>query len=148
MQLNKFTDLGIRVLLLLSSKPEETLTISQLADTLQASKNHLMKVVHFLSKQQWLITIRGKYGGVKLALPLDQYPLGETIKALEMHTSKEQRLINCNEPPCVLLPSCMLGGFLDDALQKFYQELDRHTLADMIATPIAKIIKISVPSLP
>lgn len=147
MQLNRFTDLGIRVLLLLSSKPEETLTICQLADTLQVSKNHLMKVVHFLSKQEWLITVRGRNGGVKLALPLDQYLLGETIKTLEMHTSKEKRLINCHEPPCVLLPSCMLGGVLENALQRFYQELDRYTLSDIIGIPIAKIIKLPVPSL-
>lgn len=147
MQLNRFTDLGIRVLLLLSSKSEETLTIAQLAETLQVSKNHLMKVVHFLSVQDWLITIRGKNGGVKLAMPLEKYFLGETVKALEMHTSKEKRLINCHEPPCVLLPSCMLGGVLEEALQKFYQELDRYTLADIIGTPISKIIQIPVSSI-
>lgn len=147
MQLNRFTDLGIRVLLLLSGKPEETLTISQLADTLLVSKNHLMKVVHFLSKQEWLITIRGKNGGVKLAMALEKYPLGKTIQILELHTSKEKRLINCHEPPCVLLPSCMLGGVLEDALLKFYQELDRYTLADIVGTPIAKIIQIPVSSI-
>ena len=103
--------------------------------------------MHFLSKQEWLITVRGRNGGVKLALPLDQYLLGETIKTLEMHTSKEKRLINCHEPPCVLLPSCMLGGVLENALQKFYQELDRYTLSDIIGIPIAKIIKLPVPSL-
>lgn len=146
-QLNKFTDLGIRVLLLLSSKPEETLTISQLAQTLQVSKNHLMKVVHFLSKQSWLITIRGKGGGVKLALPLERYPLGKTIKALEMATSKEEQLINCHEPPCVLFPSCTLGRILEDALQQFYQDLDRYTLADIVTTPISKIIQIPVASI-
>lgn len=147
MQLNRFTDLGIRVLLLLSSRPEETLTISQLAETLKVSKNHLMKVVHFLSIQEWLITIRGKNGGVKLAMPLDQYSLGTTIKALEIHTDKEKRLINCHEPACVLLPSCLLGSVLEDALQKFYQELDRYTLADIIKTPISKIIQIPVSSI-
>lgn len=51
MQLNKFTDLGIRVLLLLSSRPEEKMTISQLADALLVSKNHLVKVVIFYQRR-------------------------------------------------------------------------------------------------
>lgn len=144
MQLNKFTDLGIRVLLLLSSQPEEKLTISQLADTLLVSKNHLVKVVHFLSTKKWLLTTRGKTGGVKLAFSLDEYPLGSTIKALEMHTSNEKSLINCHEPPCVLLPSCMLGSILEDALNSFYRELDRYTLSDIVRAPISNIIKIPI----
>lgn len=144
MQLNKFTDLGIRVLLLLSSRPEEKMTISQLADALLVSKNHLVKVVHFLSTKKWLLTTRGKAGGVKLAFSLDKYPLGSTIRALEMHTSNEKGLINCHEPPCVLFPSCMLGSILEDALNSFYRELDRYTLLDIVKAPISNVIKTSI----
>lgn len=144
MQLNRFTDLGIRVLLLLGSNLAEKLTISELAQTLQVSKNHLMKVVHFLSKQEWLITVRGKNGGVKLAFSLEKYALGHTIKVLEMHASHDKKLINCHEPSCILLPSCMLEGFLEDALQKFYEQLDCYTLQDIVKNPISKTIRIPI----
>lgn len=147
MQLNKFTDLGIRVLLLLSAEPEKTRTISQLADVLQVSKNHLMKVVHFLSIQKWLITIRGKNGGIKLARSLKEYPLGATIQALESHTNKGARMINCQSPQCVLLPSCLLGDVLEDSLKRFYTDLDRYTLFDIVSKPISQTINIPVSSL-
>lgn len=144
MQLNRFTDLGIRVLLLLSHEPEETFTISQLAESLKVSRNHLMKVVHFLAKQEWLITLRGKNGGVRLARALEEYPLGSTLRILEGNGNPTEQLINCSEPPCVLLPSCILGNILDEALKEFYQKLDRYTLQDMVTVPISRIIKIPV----
>ena len=147
MQLNRFTDLGIRVLLLLSVKSGEVFKISQLADTLQVSKNHLMKVVHFLAKQQWLITIRGKNGGIKLMHSLEYYRLGQTIQALERYSDQQQALINCQEPRCVLLPSCSLGSILQDALQNFYNDLDCYTLSDIVSVPISQTINISIDSI-
>ena len=49
MQLNRFTDLGIRVLMYLSSTDAPSVTIARLAQELQVSKNHLVKVVHFMA---------------------------------------------------------------------------------------------------
>ena len=52
MQLNRFTDLGIRVLMYLGSIEGPSVTIARLAEDLQVSKNHLVKVVHFMAQQQ------------------------------------------------------------------------------------------------
>jgi len=53
MQLNKFTDYALRILMYVSQPKALPHTIAELAQALQVSENHLMKIVHFMAKQQW-----------------------------------------------------------------------------------------------
>ncbi|MFT3859592.1 MAG: Rrf2 family transcriptional regulator [Aquabacterium sp.] len=138
MQLTHFTDLGLRVLMYLShSQREAPITISEIAERFEASRHHLVKVVHFMAQQGWLVTTRGKGGGLALAHPLKDYLLGDLIRTLE-HTSTE--LIDCAEPPCGLRGRCLLKGVLDEALDAFYETLNRHTLADVVGSPTREAI--------
>ena len=108
MQLNRFTDLGIRVLMYLGSIEGPSVTIARLAEDLQVSKNHLVKVVHFMAQQHWLLTTRGKSGGVALSKRPEDYAIGDVVRVLEQNSVNGERLINCQQPPCVLLPACGL----------------------------------------
>ncbi|MDE2422347.1 MAG: Rrf2 family transcriptional regulator [Gammaproteobacteria bacterium] len=132
MQLTQFTDLGLRVLLY-TAQPQritqsgQPITISEIAESLQVSRNHLVKVVHFMANQEWLITTRGKGGGLALAKSPEHYNLGHVVRLLEGTT----QVVNCFEPACALRFACGLKSVLDDALQAFYQCLDQYTLADM-----------------
>ncbi|MDE1999910.1 MAG: Rrf2 family transcriptional regulator, partial [Burkholderiales bacterium] len=97
MQLTHFTDLGLRVLMYLSHSDRDTpVTISEVAERFDASRNHLVKVVHFMAQHGWLVTTRGKGGGLALARPLADYRLGEVIRSLENVTE----MIDCADPPC------------------------------------------------
>lgn len=141
MQLNRFTDLGLRVLMYLTQPARPTpFTISEMAEELIVSQNHLVKVVHFMSKQGWIKTMRGKGGGITLALPLSDYRLGQVVQVLESNTSKQNSLVDCNHPPCILRPSCRLKGALDMAMQAFFDYLDQYTLADAIKQPVQQSI--------
>lgn len=144
MQLSKFTDLGIRVLLLLSSAPDMPMTIGQLAERLQVSKNHLMKIVHFMSKQQWLLTVRGKNGGIRLANPPESYKVGYLIRVLEENINTSQEIVNCSSPQCVLTPACQLPSFLNSAMNQFYNYLDQYCLPDILHRPIEHIISLRI----
>ena len=98
MQLTHFTDLGLRVLMYLSHPRRDTpVTIGEVAERFSASRHHLVKVVHFMSQQGWLVTTRA---GRRLGpgQPLSHYRLGATIRALE-HVNE---LIDCSDPPCAL----------------------------------------------
>lgn len=151
MQLNRFTDLGLRVLMYLTQPARPTpFTISEMAEELIVSQNHLVKVVHFMSKQGWVKTTRGKGGGLSLARPANEYTLGKTIQALENNTqlqpnnsnkNHQSSLVDCNNPPCILRPSCLLKPTLDQAMQVFFDYLDQLTLADMIKSPVQHAIK-------
>lgn len=68
---------------------------------------------------------------IALARPADQYRLGDVVRALEDNPS----LIDCGAPPCVLARNCQLKSALDDALQAFFERLNRYTLADAVRAP-------------
>lgn len=137
MQLTQFTDIGLRVLLYLSYKErEQAATVGEIAASFELSRNHLVKVVHFMAQQGWLVTTRGKGGGLALAHPLDWYRLGHIIRELEELTE----LIDCAAYPCRLRGSCRLKGILDQALAAMFEVLDRYTLQDAVAEPSGQVI--------
>ena len=131
MQLNKFTDYALRVLMYISRPRDVPYTIAEIAQDLHVSQNHLVKIVHFMGKQGWLITTRGKGGGIRLhpeTLPLR---LGQVVRILQ----GENQIVECNTPPCVLRAQCGLKGILNQAMEQFYQSLDQYTLADVLNAP-------------
>ena len=69
MQLTKYTDFGLRVLMYLTQSDGRStpVTVPEIAERFEVSRNHLVKVVHFLSQQGWIATTRGKGGGLRLA---------------------------------------------------------------------------------
>ena len=130
MQLTRFTDLGLRVLMFLGvSQPGNIRTIAEITEKLGVAPNHTTKVVQFMGQQGWLDNIRGKGGGIRLARPVESYRLGVIVRILE----RKDDLIECNKPPCALDGGCALKQLLNGASDAFYAELDRHTLADAIA---------------
>lgn len=137
MQLTHFTDLGLRVLMYLSYQDRDApVTISEIAERFEVSRNHLVKVVHFMAQQGWVATTRGKGGGLALAQAPKRYKLGQVIRTLEGRTD----VIDCADPPCKLRGRCQLKGVLDQALDAFFKVLDRHTLADAVASPTGEAI--------
>ena len=132
MQLTRFTDLGLRVLMYLTgTDPGVPVTIAEIAERFAVPHNHLTKVVQFMGQQGWVLTVRGKGGGLRLARPPADYRLGDVVRLLE----PEGPLIDCAQPPCALRLGCQLKGALDVAQQAFYDSLNRLTLADAIAPP-------------
>ncbi|MBY0346175.1 MAG: Rrf2 family transcriptional regulator [Neisseriaceae bacterium] len=129
MQLTQFTDLGLRVLMYLSKKaPDQVVTINEISAAFGVSRHNLVKVVHFLSQKDYLITVRGKGGGLDLAKNPVDYPLGSIIRLLEQGFE----LVSCTSPPCPLKQSCELKNILKQALNAFFEVLDRYTLADLV----------------
>ena len=132
MQLNKFSDFGLRLLMFLLQPSPELVTIAQAARALQISENHLVKVTHFMAKKGWIISTRGKGGGIRLAPDTYTLPIGEIIRTLE----HDEKAVNCIEPACVLRFSCGLKSVLDEALEHFYQYLNQYQLQDALHQPV------------
>lgn len=134
MRLTLHTDYSLRLLMMLSARPDERLTIQDIADANAISKNHLMKVAQDLGRAGFIRTIRGKGGGLVLARPASEIGLGDVVRAMEPDFS----IVECMPPrasKCRLIPACRLNAYLADAAQAFQSELDRHTLADLLADP-------------
>ena len=128
MQLTRFTDLGLRVLMYLTQHHGDApVTNAEIAAQFQVPHNHVIKVVHRLAKLGWVDTQRGRHGGLRLAASADELRLGRVLRALE----QVDQLVDCEHPPCVLRNRCLLKGVLDRALEAFYDRMDEHTLADV-----------------
>src|SRR6478752_278457 len=77
MRLSEYTDYTLRVLMCCAREPERRLTIAELAQSLQVSKNHLMKIVNDLARQGMLETTRGRGGGIRLLRAPESIRVGE-----------------------------------------------------------------------
>ena len=141
MQLTQYTDYSLRVLIYLALHADRRVTISEISDAYDISRNHLVKVVHQLSTSGWISTIRGKSGGMYLAFPPEQINLGTIIRQTEPHLN----LLECfdaSNDECAISPVCSLKRILYQARRGFMEVLDQHTLADAIGTHFAEIIDI------
>lgn len=129
MQLTRYTDYSLRVLLYLAVHADRLVTISEISDAYGISRNHLVKVVHELGGLGFVHTQRGKSGGMKLARPAASINIGDVVR----HTEKTLAVVNCSEPPCPIRPACDLRGVLFQARDAFLSVLDQHSLQDLTA---------------
>ncbi|MEQ8289556.1 MAG: Rrf2 family transcriptional regulator [Gammaproteobacteria bacterium] len=128
MQLMRQSDYSLRVLIYLALNPDHIANISDIAATFNISRNHLVKVVHQLSKLGYILTLRGRGGGIKLAQAAKDISVGSVVR----DTENSLDVINCKQPVCPILPACRLKGVLNEATETFLTTLDGYTIADLI----------------
>ena len=130
MKLTAFTDYSLRVLIFLATDTNRRVTIAEISGSFGISENHLVKVVHFLGKQGWIDTARGKGGGLRLAMPAAQVNVGKVVRDTE-GLAVPAECFSEHGGDCVIDGCCRLKGVLGEAVSAFYAVLDRHTLADI-----------------
>src|SRR5690554_6229130 len=134
-RLTNYTDYSLRVLIYLAAKgTKELATITEISDAYNISRNHLVKVVHELGKLGVITTIRGRGGGIKLAMLPEDINIGHVVR----QTEEDFKLVECfgeNPGACVLTPICGLKGILNEALSAYLTVLDQYTIADIVKNP-------------
>lgn len=131
MQLTRFTDFSLRVLIHLGSQPDALVTVAGIAAEHGISRHHLTHVVHQLGLKGYIETTRGKGGGFRLARRPELIRVGDVVR--DMETGFE--LAECFRPgvsACRLMPACALKPVLAEAGRAFLTSLDRYTLADLL----------------
>lgn len=126
MRLTRYTDYALRVLIYLAARPDSQCSIGEITRAYGVSQNHLMKVVNDLVNAGYLVSARGRFGGVKLARPAGDINVGAVVR----HTEGGFDLVDCAS--CVIAPACGLTGALKKALAAFIATLDAYTLADLV----------------
>ncbi|MBI2959565.1 MAG: Rrf2 family transcriptional regulator [Betaproteobacteria bacterium] len=133
MRLTTFSDYSLRVLIYLGVNEGQRSTVEQIARAYGISRNHLMKVVHYLSQAHYIETTRGKGGGMRLGRAPEKINIGALVRA----TEENHKLVECfdrNASECRIEPACVLRGVLGRALEAFFRALDQYTLADLLAS--------------
>ena len=83
MRLKTFTNYSLRLIIFLAAKPQHRATIAEIADAFDISENHLMKVAHVLGKAGLLANVRGKGGGLELAMTPNAINVGNVVRITE-----------------------------------------------------------------
>lgn len=130
MRLQLQTDYALRTLLALASNPERLMTVPEIASTFRISQNHLVKVANQLVHRGWVEAIRGRGGGMRLAMAPERIRIGAVVRGFE----GDHRVLACvgaTSSDCVVHSVCDLRGLLGRAEDAFFDELDTATLADL-----------------
>lgn len=132
MNLKKYTDYGLRVLIFTGLKREgELASIKEISAVYNISTHHLGKIVHELTKLELIESIRGRNGGIRLAKSPEDMNVGHIVRMLE----GDFNILECFDREtnhCVISPGCTLKHALNKALHAFFQVLDEYTIQDLI----------------
>jgi Rrf2 family nitric oxide-sensitive transcriptional repressor len=117
----------------LGATPDRLATIEEIARAYGISENHLMKVVHGLARAGFVETLRGRGGGMRLAVPAETITVGAVLRAVE----GDFALVECfgAGDRCRITSVCRLKRVLGQALDAYFKVLDEWTLAELVAKP-------------
>lgn len=142
MQLTRFTDIGLRVLMRLVAERDETVTHTSraLAEELAVPYAHVAKVVSRLSEIGVVHSRRGRAGGLTITPLGRDAGVGWVTRQLE----GDAPVVDCDGPaPCPLRGACSLRGALARARDAFYASLDELTIADLTAASGPTLISLT-----
>lgn len=135
MRFTRYTDYAMRVLIYLGARPDELCSIPEIAKAYGISQNHLMKVVNDLGHAGYISSVRGRFGGIRLAKRPEDINIGAVVR----QTEDGFDLVDCGS--CIIAPACGFTSVLNEAMAAFMAVLDRYTLADL-ATRKADIARL------
>ena len=131
MRLSLHTDYALRTLMYLAAKDGHH-SIADISACYGISKNHMMKVSQRLALENFVTSVRGRGGGLKLARPATQINVGDVVRKFE----DTGGFVDCFEPSgkgCIVTPVCELRHVLADSVEHLLAHLDRFVIADLIA---------------
>ena len=110
----------------------EYISLKDISERQGVSVKYLEQIVSLLNKAQLLQTARGNNGGYRLNRDIEEYKVGEILRAAEGDLSP----ITCvkEEAKCDKKASCLTYEFwkgLDDVINEY---IDSKTLKDLIET--------------
>ena len=147
MRLTAFTDYTLRTLMYLGTHRDKLVTIQDIADLHNISKNHLMKVVHQLGMDGLVDTIRGRNGGLRLKKEPGDINIGQVVRRSESDFYMAE-CFDIDSSQCLFTSACVLKTVLVEATDAYLKVLDQVSLAQLITAPNGKRATINIVQLP
>lgn len=130
MKLTSYSNYALRSLQLAALRAPDLVRVEDVATTHKLSKPHIVKIVHELGKAGFLETVRGRYGGFRLARKADDIIIGDVVRLTEGPLD----VVECFNPKtnsCPLIGICKLSNAMMKATDAFMAVLDDLTVADI-----------------
>ncbi|MUM18890.1 transcriptional regulator [Mycobacterium sp. CBMA271] len=139
MQLTKFTDIGLRITMLLAAQTHERqLLTADVAVKLGVPYTHVSKAVARLGALGVVETVRGRHGGIRISEAGLRSPVGWLASGLE----GEREVIPCEgSAACPLSKGCHLRSALRVSQSAFYDKLNDWTVQDLVAAPTGPLLR-------
>lgn len=131
MRLTSFTDYTLRSLIYLGMNRDRLVTIQDIADLHDISKNHLTKVIHQLGVSGLVETVRGRNGGLRLGKEPEDINIGAVVRQSESDFFMAE-CFDTEHNSCVLDGNCYLKFKLKEATEAYLRVLDGLTLARLL----------------
>lgn len=132
MRINAFSDVCLRIVMLLAAAPEGgLLTTRALSDGVATPYNHVSKAVARLRELGLIEAVRGRSGGVRIGAQGRRATVGWLLRQLDTRAD----VADCETPggTCPLHEGCGLRSALRRAREAFYAELDDTVIAALPA---------------
>jgi Rrf2 family nitric oxide-sensitive transcriptional repressor len=110
--------------------PDEIVRVEDVSRAYGISKAHLLKATRQLGQLGYLENLRGRAGGIRLAMAPSKIIIGQVVR----HTEGNLELVECfnaHTNTCPLIGVCKLSNLFRTALRAFLAELDKVTLEDI-----------------
>ncbi|MCY3597088.1 MAG: Rrf2 family transcriptional regulator [Rhodospirillales bacterium] len=131
MRLTHRTDYALRVLMYLAVNGEGLATISEIAGHYGISRNHVARVVWELGRADFVETVRGRGGGLRLARAAETISVGATARCTEGTIPlAEHSPGGADSLP--ITSRCIYREVLAQAGEAFFVVLDRYTVGDLV----------------
>ncbi len=128
MRITAFSDVCLRVLMLLAAAPDPGLiTARVIAEGVGTPYNHVSKAVVKLREMGLVDAVRGRAGGVRISDAGRRATVGAVLRELDTRT--DVAACESAPTPCPLLAGCGLRSALHRAREAFYAELDPLVIA-------------------
>jgi Rrf2 family nitric oxide-sensitive transcriptional repressor len=130
MKINSFTDVCLRVAMLLAAAPNGALLTSKvIAAGVDTPYTHVSKGIIRLRELEVVEVVRGRFGGVRISAAGREITVGWLMRRLDTRTD----LADCETAhgDCPLSGGCRLRAALRRAREAFYAELDGTTIASL-----------------
>lgn len=130
MKLTSYSNYALRSMQLAALRSPELVRVEDVANIHKLSKPHIVKIVHELGKAGFLETVRGRYGGFRLARPAEDIKVGDVVRLTEGPLD----VVECFNPEtnsCPLIGVCKLSTAMKKATEAFMTVLDDLTVADI-----------------
>ena len=124
MRLTIRTNLAARVLMCCAVKRRSHLRSADIAAACNASGNHLAQVINQLQIHGFVVTQRGRTGGLQLARAPQDISIGAGFPPVRIRRAV-CRMLRPETNTCPLISACRLHGFISRAVEAFYPSLTR-----------------------
>lgn len=129
MKLTRAADYAIRMLIQLASGGSERTSL-ELAKRLNIPFNHIAKIVQNLSRNGYLITKKGKGGGISLARDPKKISVYDIVSAIEGPLVVSDCILN--RETCKFSRSCNFRDCLADLKGKIEELLSSTSIFDLV----------------